>query len=315
MKNEEQQNKTELSLQTSPQMGTDFDSLVKGFDSLKQYSEMILKSSVYNKQLETVEDVMNAIMVGAEIGISPRTAIMLGKRLNANTMFSVIKGRGMGIDPITAIENIHIIPTSNGDRSVTGVHIISSQLSKAGVQVEILKDYAPLYKYIDGKGQRYDIDFVQEHSEIFFKIGDDGESTGKTKVGLTKTPHTYHTTIKFTRLLHTGLTTSITISYSLEQATDAKLYHGKHSITGVVEDGKGNWNENPATMLRNRCISIGGRIIASDYLQGVYEFSEIVQDDNDGYSTVVEENATILKDKEGNIIAGKPTGVQADMPK
>jgi len=283
---------------------TGFDDLVAGFDSLQKYAELIMKSKAYNKQLESVDDVMNAIIIGREIGISPMTAIMLGKKLNANKVFSVIKGRGMGIDPITAIENIHIIPTSNGDVSVTGVHIISSQLVKAGVKLEILEDYTPLYKYIDAKGQRYDIDLVNSRPEKFHINGTSGDSEGKTVVALGNNPSTYQTTIRFTRKLNSGLENVISISYNLEQATIAGLYKGKHPITGVEVNGKGNWNENPATMLRNRCISLGGRIIASDYLQGVYEFSEIIKDNDKNFATVVEEGKTILTNKEGKVISG-----------
>jgi len=276
------------------------DKLNHTLSELREAAESLMLAGTYNKQLEKVEDVMFAMAVGLEIGLPPVTSIMLGKKLNQSTIFSVLKGKSMGIDPITAIENIHIIPTKNGDISVTGVHIITAQLAKAGVTFDILEDATPLYKYMDANRNVYDVDIVKSNPELFYIAKTDADEKGKIKVALSGVPATKRTSIKFRRKLFTGEFNEIIIRYTLQEATDAGLYNGVHSIKGIDVKGKDNWNENPATMLRNRVLSIGGRIIASDYLKGTYEFSEISYNVNN--EVVIPEGTTTILGNNGNPI-------------
>ena len=250
---------------------------------IEQFAETVVKSKAFGNTLSTKEDVISAIVLGHELGINPMTAISMGKRLDTKSIFSVLKGKSMGIDPITAMEHIHTIPTGNGDVSSTDVHIITAQLLKAGVIYNIIEDYTPLYKYRDSNGKYYDKQLVEDNPDIYQIVTPstkpEDKNNQKHKVFLDSKPYTYRTTILFEReILINGKTKlqKLPISYTLAQATDAGLYRGIDSLGKQVK-GRDNWNSHPATMLRNRCISIGGRIIASDYLQGIYENSEVLE--------------------------------------
>ena len=89
------------------------------------------------------------------------TAISMGKRLDTKSIFSVLKGKSMGIDPITAMEHIHTIPTGNGDVSSTDVHIITAQLLKAGVIYNIIEDCSTVEQSIN-------IVYTQSHEKLVF---------------------------------------------------------------------------------------------------------------------------------------------------
>lgn len=69
---------------------------------------------------------------------------------------------------------------------------------------------------------------------------------------------------------------SIAIPYTLQQAIDAGLYVGTKS-DGTESKGKSNWNAHPETHLIKMSIMLGGRIIASDKLNGIYVDSELHQ--------------------------------------
>ena len=69
---------------------------------------------------------------------------------------------------------------------------------------------------------------------------------------------------------------SIAIPYTLQQAIDAGLYIGTKS-DGTESKGKANWNAHPETHLIKMSIMLGGRIIASDKLNGIYVDSELHQ--------------------------------------
>jgi len=280
------------------------NNLVSQLEDITKFAEVVKSSKAFGSSLSTTEDIIAAVVLGQELGINPMVSITMGKRLTAEKIFSVLKGKAMGIDAITSMEHIHDI---NG-HATTDVHIISGQLLKAGVVFKVLEDYTPLYKYRDSNGQGYDKELVETNKEIYQILTpsstDVEKNNKKQKVYLDSKPYTYRTSIEFKRTVKFGNTTevvTIPISYTLEQATEAGLYKGVDSTNKVVK-GKDNWNNHPATMLRNRCISIGGRIIASDFLNGIYEFSEITDEGNIAYTTEIEGEQTILKDNKGNII-------------
>jgi len=272
--------------------------------SLKTFAEGIVESSLF-PQVTKAEDAITAIVIGNEIGLSPMVAIANAQKLVGSKIHAIIRGREMGLPAGLAMDNIHQIPTKNGAVTATGVHIITAMLIKAGVIMHTIEDATPLYKYMEiSTKQMLDKELVESNSKIYQIVHagtkKEERDRSKSQVILLTTPYTYRTTIKFVRE-STGQ--EITISYSLQDATDAGLYPGTSTVTGQQVDGKQNWIENWKTMLRNRVMSIGGRIIASDRLGGIYEISEIT----DGIHTMdteIIEQATVLKDTNGNVIAG-----------
>jgi hypothetical protein len=272
--------------------------------NLKTFAEGIVASSLF-PQVTKAEDAITAIVIGNEIGLSPMVAIANAKKLVGSKIHSIIRGREMGLPAGLAMDNIHQIPTKNGAVTATGVHIITAMLIRAGVKMSFIEDSTPLYKYMEiSTKQMLDKELVEGNPMVYQIVHagtkKDQRDMSKSQVILNTNPYTYRTTIKFSRE-STGQ--EITISYSLQDATDAGLYPGTSTVTGQAVQGKQNWIENWKTMLRNRVMSIGGRIIASDKLGGVYEFSEIT----DGIHTMdteVIEQATVLKDTKGNVIAG-----------
>ena len=243
-------------------------------------AEWVAKSSTYGEAFKDEDgkinpaDVVTAVVLGSELGIPPMSSILLGKRLNANAYFKVMQGRALGLNPVSALNNISVIDTAKATVIHTGVHVITKCLIDAGIDINILKDYEPVYGYVNimdnkivdvevvGKDKIYEVTATSNPQEI---------TKAKTdkKILVKKKEVNRVTEIEFKREERTPLK----IKYSLREAIDAGLYKGV-TTDGQEVKGKDNWNNHPATMLRNRAITIGGRIIAADRLQGIYSTEE-----------------------------------------
>lgn len=241
-------------------------------------------------------DIVSCIALGYELGISPMASLSLGKRLDANAYFSVKKGEAMGLDPVTSISKIYNIETRRGTILYTGVDVISAAILRTGTKMDIINDFVTAPMFYEMVGNKY----VGHYFELFPKgelidsmflyvdkvstpedvkaANEAGKIIIKRSSPITTTKVT---TIRFTRNIGKE-EKSITIHYSLQQAIDAGLYKGYHSSDvdqsgkPIWIEGKDNWLAHPATMLRNRCISIGGRIIAADALGGIYSKDEVM---------------------------------------
>lgn len=218
-------------------------------------------------------DIINCIMLGMELGLGPLSSITYGRTLNGNGYISIKRGRELGLDDVAAMQNIHV--WQNKDKLVvyTGVHVISKVLLDNGVKIDILEDAIPLYKYKDLKTPTkiYDElnnDMIVVNNNTKPEDLKDALAKGKTPVSAIK--YDVKTTVKLTRV---SKGQEITISYTLKQATNAGLYKGIND-DGEKVDGKANWNNHPETHLRGRCITIGGRIIVADKLNGIYSIDE-----------------------------------------
>lgn len=226
------------------------------------------------KVVKNKSDVIAAIVLGSELGISPMAAITLGAKLNAKAYTKVMRGRKLGLDPMTSIDLIHVIPTKNGDTVSAGVHVIAGVLLKNGIKYEYTQDSDPVYDYISlktGKIVQYD-----ESKHLAVDKNTTPEEINKAKEAkkdfVQKRITNRITTCVFKRDGYKDLT----ITYSLQDATNAGLYRGINE-DGEKIDGKDNWNKHPATMLRNRTLTIGGRIIGADYLDGMYSIEEAME--------------------------------------
>lgn len=228
-----------------------------------------------NKEIYTTiknkADVISAIILGSELGITPIAAITLGKKLDSKAYTKVLRGKKLGLDPMTAMDLIHIIDTQNGPVVSTGVHVISGVLLKNNIKFKYSKDFSPVYGYIDmtsSKSVEYNesthyLVTKDTTTEDIQKAKKEGKSFVKRKIIDRET---------ICELYRDGYEPVI-IKYTLQDAINAELYKG---ITdeGKEVKGKPNWNNHPATMLRNRTLTIGGRLIAADYLDGMYSNEE-----------------------------------------
>lgn len=264
---------------------TEIDKLVDSIVNSELGKPFRYKDSDGKDQVNKSDIVAN-IVLGHELGLTPMASVVLGKRLTIKSYFSVVKGKTLGVDPVTAINKIYNIPTGNGDMVVVGVDIIEKVLLDCNVKYDILEDSAPIYNYYQAgrlmdNDEALDNDILRDKFEVIYptstaadvkRIMDSG------KIPITKKEYTKRTKIRFVRK---EKDIDITISYTLQQAIDAGLYLGYHSKQvgndnkPLLVEGKDNWNKNPETMLRNRTLSIGGRIIAADKLNGVYTDADI----------------------------------------
>ena len=241
-------------------------------------------------------DIIAAISIGIECGIPPISAVALGKTLNAKSYLSVLKGKSLGLDPITSITKVHNITTKNGEILYTSVDIISKTILDTNTTMKIIRDYEATPKYYEMMTNAY----VGYHWKVFNNEGELNPlyflyQKGKTsadelakqldgdKIVISKgSDITYVTSIHFIRK---EKNIDEIFHYSTQEAIDAGLLMGYHSVYKLQDpttkkyvaklvEGKNNWNDNTPQMLRNRCISIPGRIIVADKLQGIYTQDE-----------------------------------------
>jgi len=230
---------------------------------LEKVSEDLAKSKMIPH--DNPQDIIASIMLSHEIGINPLSGLMMGKKLNKNSIFAVMKGKALGLDPVTSIEQLHYISDTS---SSTGIHIMTSLAIKANVHYEILEDYKPVYGYLTAdKNVIRKEDFDDELHQIYIDPKDADQK--KLRVKVSGKVIDYKTTIRFKRTLGDGqiLDTTLTYYYS-----EFKNLHEKD-----------NWKNNKKTMLRNRVMAIGFRIVADDVLNGLYETSEITDSHNIKY--------------------------------
>lgn len=225
-------------------------------------------------------DIILCMAFGKEMGFGEIGALAFGKQLNVESYKKVMRGRALGLDPIASLSLISIIPTKNGDIFHTGVHVITNALNKAHIRYEFLKDYETTFIYYLLEGSAVTPTYItrkeyEDNQDRYFIVKSTSDASllkdalANGCILLTERA-TKITIVKFQRNNYDDLT----VSYTLQEATDAGLYKGKAS-DGTVVTGKDNWNSNPATMLRNRPLTIGGRIIGSDVINNTYSNEEV----------------------------------------
>jgi hypothetical protein len=286
--------------------------LTRQLQEFDVFAEYILNSD-YKKNFEKVNkdnqkivekgDIIACLVLGNELGITPMGSIALGRQLNAKSYFSVIKGRELGLNPITSISKIYNIETANGTILSMAVDIISKCIIDAKVQMDYIRDYevSPTYITMSGVyvGHKYNIsddkgniksDYFLYNSK-FHSVDDFKSAMTEGKIIIVEKGFTHVTTL---RLIRSDIGLNKLFHYSLQEATDAGLYAGFHSTNvdnagkAIYVTGRSNWNNHPATMLRNRVTSIAGRIVVADKLQGTYSHDEAqeIADVNTEYELV-----------------------------
>jgi len=281
------------------QMMAKSGSLQDQLEGFETFATMIAKSPMYSKAFRDKEGnidegaILANIVLGNEMGIPPAASVMLGNKLDKKSYFSVIKGKAMGLDPITSINKIYNISTNNGDVIALAVDLVSKAILDSGTSMEYIRDFQAVPMYFDVVsgmyvGHKYNVcDTHGQLKEDYHLLEGKTELTENDKVAK-KAGKTFIkkgsnlTTITSLRLVRPDKNINQVFHYSLQEATEAGLYRG-YSVylkdakgNPIYMEGRNNWNSHPATMLRNRVTSIGGRIIAADILQGAYTTDEVI---------------------------------------
>ena len=288
-----------LSIQSSTiQQSSLMDATISNIEKATQLAEYI-KNSRFGKNFETIddknntviktEDIVAAILFGAELGLSPMKTMALGNQLNKNTYFAVARGRSMNLDEITAIQNIHVFTTGSGRVCIyTGVHIISKVIHDAGVRIEWIDDYKIVYKYYDSvTKEEINSSEVEIPDSRYFIVT---SSSTAEEVKAAQTAGKKFVTRKPDRLtsaiFHKPDGSSTHIKFYLSEAIEAELYKGVKSDGSQVA-GKDNWNKYPSRQMRNRVIMYGGRECAANKLFDTYLPDEV---------SSIDPNARIVED-------------------
>lgn len=266
---------------------------INSFEQAEVLADWIAQSPVFNKGFKeqvqkedgTSELVVNksaivtCLLLGNELGFTPMVSVTFGKTLDREAAIKVERGRSMGLNPMAAMQNIYVFSTSQTEIVYTGIHVVNKVLTDAGVKRKILEDGTKpfyIYRYCKKELANELVDYNKETKDDFVVINDGHTADYIDKqVQEGKIPIIRYATRRALVELTRG-DESIAIPYTLQQAIDAGLYVGTKS-DGTESKGKANWNTHPETHLIKMSIMLGGRIIASDKLNGIYVDSELHQ--------------------------------------
>lgn len=173
-------------------------------------------------------------------------------------------GNQLGMDPITAVNSMHLIQGNVALKS----SVIPGLLAKAGVGVELIKDMEPVMKrtpaYMkdkDGKMMGAD----EDGNFKYYKDPDGNVAYKEEQVVVDGHPE-FVTTIRFYRYFKDmDKTISSDYSFYWSDAVAAKWV------------SKDNWKKLPRFMMYARCVVRGARGVASDVIGGLYDTHEVVE--------------------------------------
>lgn len=266
---------------------------INSFEQAEALADWIAQSPVFNKGFKeqvqkedgTSELVVNksaivtCLLLGNELGFTPMVSVTFGKTLDREAAIKVERGRSMGLNPMAAMQNVYVFSTSQAEIVYTGIHVVNKVLTDAGIKRKILEDGTKpfyIYRYCKKELANELVDYNKETKDDFVVINDGHTADYIDKqVQEGKIPIIRYATRRALVELTRG-DESIAIPYTLQQAIDAGLYVGTKS-DGTESKGKANWNTYPETHLIKMSIMLGGRIIASDKLNGIYVDSELHQ--------------------------------------
>jgi hypothetical protein len=245
----------------------------------KGFKEQVQKEDGTNELVVNKSAIVTCLLLGNELGFTPMVSVTFGKTLDREAAIKVERGRSMGLNPMAAMQNIYVFNTSQTEIVYAGIHVVNKVLTDAGVKRKILEDGTKpfyIYRYCKKELANELVDYNKETKDDFVVIND-GHTADyiDNQVQEGKIPIIRYATRRALVELTRG-DESIAIPYTLQQAIDAGLYVGTKS-DGTESKGKANWNVHPETHLIKMSIMLGGRIIASDKLNGIYVDSELHQ--------------------------------------
>lgn len=308
-------------------ISSNFDATINAFEKIKQVAEYLATSDAFvdgfkmkdkdgkdiidentGRPKVNVADVAICLMAGHEIGLNISGSLLYGRKLNQATYMSVMKGRSLGLDIATSIEKVVSIPTKNGYVSYTMVDIISAKLLSANIEfLPFIRNYAPFYQYFHATtNEELELDrILDENDDLIpgFYVVDSTTTADILKskladgiIPIKKVRHGYFSKAKFIRKYQDGKTITHFQRFSTLDAERAGLLPIFNDKGQIVTDGKSNWISNTPQMMNNRVISIGGRIIGADLLNGIYTREEVIS------SGLVKDNEAPIIDTIGEVV-------------
>lgn len=232
-----------------------------------RFKENVVKDGIATEVIN-IDNMVTCLLTGQELGLSPMTSLAYGRNLNLDAIQKVELGKTLGLSVTASLKNIFCFESGGTRQVYTGINVVEGCLNKHHIDIDIDEDFVPVYKYFNLQLDKPIIEFnpdrhidVDEYNDNYVRT----VMAEKGMVPVSRVIDTYRTTVS---LIRKGKKT--TISYTLQEAIDAGLKSGKHSITGADVKGKDNWDKHTRALMRKMAIMLAARICANDILNGMY---------------------------------------------
>ena len=232
-----------------------------------RFKENIVKNGIATEVIN-IDNMVTCLLTGQELGLSPMTSLAYGRNLNLDAIQKVELGKTLGLSVTASLKNIFCFESGGTRQVYTGINVVEGCLNKHHIDIDIDEDFVPVYKYFNLQLDKPIIEFNPDRHIDVDEYNDDyvrAAMAEKGMVPVSRVIDTYRTTVS---LIRKGKKT--TISYTLQEAIDAGLKSGKHSITGADVKGKDNWDKHTRALMRKMAIMLAARICANDILNGMY---------------------------------------------
>lgn len=232
-----------------------------------RFKENIVKDGIATEVIN-IDNMVTCLLTGQELGLSPMTSLAYGRNLNLDAIQKVELGKTLGLSVTASLKNIFCFESGGIRQVYTGINVVEGCLNKHHIDIDIDEDFVPVYKYFNLQLDKPIIKFNPDRHIDVDEYNDDyvrAAMAEKGMVPVSRVIDTYRTTVS---LIRKGKKT--TISYTLQEAIDAGLKSGKHSITGADVKGKDNWDKHTRALMRKMAIMLAARICANDILNGMY---------------------------------------------
>lgn len=232
-----------------------------------RFKENVVKDGIATEVIN-IDNMVTCLLTGQELGLSPMTSLAYGRNLNLDAIQKVELGKTLGLSVTASLKNIFCFESGGIRQVYTGINVVEGCLNKHHIDIDIDEDFVPVYKYFNLQLDKPIIEFNPDRHIDVDEYNDDyvrAAMAEKGMVPVSRVIDTYRTTVS---LIRKGKKT--TISYTLQEAIDAGLKSGKHSITGVDVKGKDNWDKHTRALMRKMAIMLAARICANDILNGMY---------------------------------------------
>lgn len=232
-----------------------------------RFKENVVKDGIATEVIN-IDNMVTCLLTGQELGLSPMTSLAYGRNLNLDAIQKVELGKTLGLSVTASLKNIFCFESGGTRQVYTGINVVEGCLNKHHIDIDIDEDFVPVYKYFNLQLDKPIIKFNPDRHIDVDEYNDDyvrAAMAEKGMVPVSRVIDTYRTTVS---LIRKGKKT--TISYTLQEAIDAGLKSGKHSITGADVKGKDNWDKHTRALMRKMAIMLAARICANDILNGMY---------------------------------------------
>lgn len=232
-----------------------------------RFKENVVKDGIATEVIN-IDNMVTCLLTGQELGLSPMTSLAYGRNLNLDAIQKVELGKTLGLSVTASLKNIFCFESGGTRQVYTGINVVEGCLNKHHIDIDIDEDFVPVYKYFNLQLNKPIIEFNPDRHIDVDEYNDDyvrAAMAEKGMVPVSRVIDTYRTTVS---LIRKGKKT--TISYTLQEAIDAGLKSGKHSITGADVKGKDNWDKHTRALMRKMAIMFAARICANDILNGMY---------------------------------------------